>query len=301
MNSDLINIILLSLLGSVIALSGGILFLSLQKFSKVLSKYSIPFASGVLITVSFLGLIPESFHLIGETAFVVMLVSFLGSYFFEMFACDLHHHDNHSCHHHHDGHHHSEGSVPLLIVGDTIHNFIDGVAIAAAYLVNPGLGLITAFSTFLHEVPHEIGDFGILLKKGYSKKNIILINLFSASFTVVGAILIYYFGSDTPLPGYLLAVAAGMFIYLGASDFLPKAHEDIDKKKAVGMLLIGAAVMYLSLSIVPHEHTDGAQEDEHNENVDDSNGEIQEDEYNEFIEYIDSTHAESNQEDQYNL
>lgn len=283
MNSDLINIILLSLLGSVIALSGGIIFLSMQKFSKVLSKYSIPFASGVLITVSFLGLIPESFHLIGETAFIVMLVSFLGSYLFEMFAFDLHHHD------HDDGHHHSSGSVPLLVFGDTIHNFIDGVAIAAAYLVNPGLGLITAVSTFLHEVPHEIGDFGIMLKKGYSRKSIILINLFSASFTVFGAILIYYFGSETPLPGYLLAVAAGMFIYLGASDFLPKAHKDVDKKKAVGMLLIGAAMMYLSLSIVPHEHTD------------DIHDEIDEAEYNEFIEYIDSTHAESSEKDEYTL
>jgi len=284
MNTNLINIISLSLLGSVIALSGGIIFLSLQKFSQALSKYSIPFASGVLITVSFLGLIPESFHLIGETAFIVMLVAFLGSYLFEMFACDLHHHDNNSCDHHDGSHQHSEGSVPLLIVGDTIHNFIDGVAIAAAYLVNPGLGLITAVSTFLHEVPHEIGDFGILLKKGYSKKRIILINLFSASFTVLGAILIYYFGSNTPLPGYLLAVAAGMFIYLGASDFLPKAHHDVDKKKAVGMLLIGAVVMYLSLSIVPHEHTDGAHDEaQHSgENEDEA-------EHNEFI---DSTHAE---------
>jgi len=256
MNSDLINIILLSLFGGVIGLSGGIVFLSFQKFSKLLAKYSIPFASGVLITVSFLGLIPESVHLVGETAFIVMLLSFLGSYFFEMFAFDLHHHD-----HDDGGHHHSHGSAPLVIIGDTIHNFVDGVAIAAAYLVNPGLGLITAVSSFLHEVPHEIGDFGILLKKGYSKKSIILINLFSALFTVLGALVIYYFGADTPLPGYLLAIAAGMFIYLGASDFLPKATDDVDKKKAVGMLLLGAAIMYLSMSAVPHEHVDENHDD----------------------------------------
>jgi zinc and cadmium transporter len=252
MNNDLLNIILLALLGSVIALSGGLLFLSLKKWSKVLAKYSVPFASGVLITVSFLGLVPESVHLIGEKAFAVILVSFLGSYFFEMLAFDLHHHDHHD---HHNGHgHHQQGSVPLVIFGDTIHNFIDGVAIAAAYLVNPGLGLITSVSTFLHEVPHEIGDFGILLKAGYSKKKVFLVNLFSSLFTVVGALVIYYFGAETPLPGYLLAVSAGMFLYLGASDFLPKAMDDVDKKKAVGMLLIGAAIMYLSLSIVPHDH-----------------------------------------------
>ena len=262
MSIDLINILGLALLGSVIALSGGLLFLSMKRFSSVLSRYSIPFASGVLITVSFLGLIPESIHLLGEKSLVLVLLAFLGSYLFEMLAFDLHHHDHHD-HHSHGHHSHQKVSVPLVIFGDTIHNFVDGVAIAAAYLVNPGLGLITAVSTFLHEVPHEIGDFGILLKAGYSKKKVILVNFLSSLSTFAGALFVYYLGESIPISGYLLAIAAGMFLYLGASDFLPKAMEGVDKKKAIGMLIIGVAVMYLSLSAVPHSHEEhGHTEDE---------------------------------------
>jgi zinc and cadmium transporter len=252
--TDLFIIILLALLGSVFALIGGIIFLVAGKWSKVLAKYSVPFASGVLLTVSFLGLLPEATHLVGDQSFTIVLIAFVGSYLFEMFAFDLHHHDDDHTHTHGHSHTHTHTSVPLVIVGDTIHNFIDGVAIAIAYLANPALGLITALSTFLLEVPHEIGDFGILLKSGLSKKKVFIINLLSSSTTVVGALLVFYLGFGTEVSGYLLAIAAGMFIYLGASDFLPKALQGIDKKKAIIMLLLGVAAMYMALSAVPHSH-----------------------------------------------
>ena len=246
--SDLTNILLLSLLASVIALVGGVVFLKVDKWSSALTKYSTPFAAGVMITVAFLGLLPEAVDVLGHKAFGISLMALIGAYLFENGLFDLHHHD------HEDDHSHHHTSVPLVIIGDTIHNFIDGVAIAAAYLVSPSLGLITAISTFLHEVPHEIGDFGILLKAGFSKKKVFLVNLFSALSTVLGALTIYFFATGDQLPGILLAVAAGMFIYLGASDFLPRANEGIEKSKAVGVLLLGVALMYLTLSIVPHSH-----------------------------------------------
>lgn len=254
--SDLINILLLSLLASVIALVGGVIFLKVDKWSSALTKYSTPFAAGVMITVAFLGLLPEAVEILGYKAFGITLMSLLGAYLFENGLFDLHHHD-------HDDNHSHQHSVPLVIIGDTIHNFIDGVAIAAAYLVSPSLGLITAISTFLHEVPHEIGDFGILLKAGFSKKKVFLVNLFSALSTVLGALVIYFFATGDQLPGILLAVSAGMFIYLGASDFLPKANIGIEKSKAVGVLLLGVALMYLTLSLVPHSHENSDLEQDH--------------------------------------
>ena len=155
-----------------------------------------------------------------------------------------------------------EVSIPLVILGDTIHNFIDGVAIAATYLINPGLGVVTTISTFLHEVPHEIGDFGILLKAGWKKSSIILVNVVSASTTLAGAAFVYFFASGEVIIGTLLAIAAGLFLYLGASDFLPHIHENgISRKKGVLALLLGVLLMLASFSVVPHSHGDEGEEE----------------------------------------
>lgn len=259
--NDLTNIVLLALLGSVVALIGGVVFLLVKKWSKVLARYSVPFAAGVLLTVALLGLLPEAVHLVGEKAFLWALLALVGAYLFENFFCELHHHD--------DGHKCTESkhvnAIPLVIVGDSIHNLIDGVAIAASYLVNPGLGLITTISTFLHEVPHEIGDFGILLKAGFSRRKIFLVNFASALMTVVGALLVYYLDWSEELAGSLLAVAAGMFLYLGASDFLPHAGDELEKRKAVLVMLLGVLLMYGTLSLVPHSHE--VEHEHHEEEV----------------------------------
>ncbi len=246
--NDIVNIVLLALLGSVVALIVGVVFLSVKKWTKVLSSYSVPFAAGVLLTVAMLGLLPESIHLIDHKGFLVALLSFLGAYLFENLCCDLHHHDHGSgCKDH-------QGSAWMVMVGDMIHHLVDGVAITASYLVNPGLGLVTAVSNLLHEVPHEIGDFGILLKIGWKRGKIFGVNLVSALMTVVGAVLTYYLNVSGVVVGYLLAMVAGMFLYLGASDFLPHADEELEKSKAVGVMLLGVILMYLVLLVVPHEH-----------------------------------------------
>ncbi len=283
--NDLLNILLLASLGSVIALLGGVIFLLVKKWSRILAKFSMPFAAGVLVTTAMLGLLPEAVHMMGQKAFLVALVSFLVAYLFETLFCDLHHHDSED----HDHHHTS--SIPLVIVGDTIHNLIDGITIAAAYFVNPGLGLVTAVSTFLHEVPHEIGDFGILLKAGFSRKKVFLVNLISALSTIVGAMLVYFWMPSQSVLGVLLAVAAGMFLYLGASDFLPKASKGIDGLKAVLVILLGVGMMYLTLSAVPHSHDHENQhethhlEEEHEEHMDDDHLHEEHDEHEDDQEH----------------
>jgi len=248
--SEVLNLFLLALLGSVIALFGGIVFLFNRRLSNILEKYSVPFAAGVLVTVSLLGLIPESEHEIGELSHWIVLASFLGVYLFEHLFFGIHHHGD-------DEHHREikESSIGLVIFGDTIHNFIDGVAIGASFMINPNLGFITALSTFLHEVPHEIGDFGILLKAGWGNSKILLINIISSLTTIVGAFLIYFFRQSDTLNGSLMAVSAGVFLYLGASDFLPKIKEQkLHRLKSILPLILGSAIIILTLLLIPHEH-----------------------------------------------
>lgn len=133
MQSDLLNLFLLSLLGSVAGLVGGVIFLVNKKFASLMSVYAVPFAAGVLLSVSVLHLIPEATEKIGSSAFLYVLIAFLASFVFEKYLASMHHHQGH------------EGTlqkstIPLVIFGDTIHNIIDGLAIGVAYLTNPGPG-----------------------------------------------------------------------------------------------------------------------------------------------------------------
>jgi len=246
---EVLNLLALALLGSVIALFGGVVFLYNRKLSSMLEKHAVPFAAGVLVTVALVGLIPEAEHEIGEIAHWLVLASFLGVYIFEHLFFGIHHHD--------DGHSHDvkSSSVGLVIFGDTIHNFIDGVAIGAGFMIDPTLGLIIAFSTFLHEVPHEIGDFGIFLKAGWEKSKILVVNIFSSLMTVVGAFVVYFFSHSETLNGTLMAVSAGVFLYLGASDFLPKIESDNKNKfKSILPLILGSSIILATILLLPHEH-----------------------------------------------
>ncbi len=245
--NQLAMIIGLTTLGSVIALIGGVVFISVKKWHKALVLHSTPFAAGVLLTTAIVGLLPEANDVIGEKTYAITLASFLGAYLFETVFFHLHHHESESDHHH-------DGSVVLVMVGDTIHNFIDGVAIAAAYLINPGLGWATAISTFLHEVPHEIGDFGVMLHAGLKKRAVFLLNLVSSLSSLFGALLTFFWIKEEHFSGVMLAIAAGMFLYLGASDFLPKAGKEVSRKKAAFVLFFGALIMYLTLVLIPHSH-----------------------------------------------
>lgn len=251
MDSSLIALILLSLLGSVAGLVGGIIFLVKKDWAKALSIYAVPFAAGVLLSVSMLDLIPEALDQIGNKGFLYVLVAFLASFIFEKYFASMHHHEEH-------GHESSlqKSTIPLVLFGDTIHNFIDGVAIGASFIVNPGFGLIVAFSTFLHETPHEIGDFGVLVARGWSRKKTFMANFYSSLATIPGALLVYFFipqGSEGKIAA-LLAIAAGIFLYLGASDFLPEIGENDSRERTfikVLLVLIGVFSIYFLSLILP--------------------------------------------------
>lgn len=249
MQNSVFTLILLSLLGSIAGLIGGVVFLIKRGWSKILSFYAIPFAAGVLLSVSILHLIPEASEIMGEKAFLYTLLAFLGSFIFEKYFASLHHHEEHA-------ETLQKSSISLVIFGDTIHNFIDGVAIAAAYLTSPGLGFALAISTFLHETPHEIGDFGVLVSRGWSRKKTFIANFLSALATIPGALMVFYFfpGANEESIAWLLAVAAGIFLYLGASDFLPEVGEHDNKRDTfikIVLVVVGVFTMYFLTGILP--------------------------------------------------
>ncbi len=245
---ELIQLLGLTTIGSFAGLIGGLVFLFKKEWAKVLASYAVPFAAGVLLAVSLLHLIPEAEHGAGDGIYLIVLVSFLASFLFDQYFAHLHHHeDRHGTM--------VRATVPLVLFGDTIHNFIDGVTIAAAFMTDPAFGVVITFATFLHETPHEIGDFGILLSNGWGRSKAFIANSISAFATFPGALITYYFLQDSHEQiGGLLAVSAGIFLYLGASDFLPEIGEENERPswKKLMFVLIGVGIIYTLTLITPN-------------------------------------------------
>ncbi len=245
---EFLNLTLLAFIGSVAGLIGGIILLIKEEWADNLTKISVPFASGVLLSLSFLDLLPEAHEQIGDNAFYVVFSVFIIVFLIEKFFFALHHHKSSKSTHNH------QGTVSVVIFGDTIHNFLDGMAIGAAFTIEPTFGLMIALGTFLHETPHEIADFGILLSKGWSRKNAFIANLFSAMATFPGAFIAYAFADIAENSvGILLALAAGLFLYVSTTDFLPQLQQVKNESQArqLFFLLAGIAAVLALRYIVP--------------------------------------------------
>ena len=215
----------------------------------------VSFAAGTLLAIAFLNLLPEAL----ETAngepydiFAWTLAGLVVFFLFERIVLKLHFHF-----HEEDGSHKHPTPV-LLLAGDAFHNFIDGAAIAAAFLVNPALGIVTAVGVALHEVPQEIGDFSIMLHHGWKRSWVFWSNLIIALTAVLGAIVAYLAKSAIePYLPYLLAFTAGSFIYIAAADLIPEITREkpLDKKSHVAiLLLLGIAVIWIFSRLVGHSH-----------------------------------------------
>jgi zinc and cadmium transporter len=243
-------LLVLAFIGSVAGLIGGVVFLVKENWCKTLSFIAMPLAAGVLLSLALLDLLPEAVEVIGERAFSIVLIVIVASFLVERFLFNLHHHDHHAK----DD---EESSIPLVIFGDTIHNFLDGIAIGVAFIVNPTLGVFTAFATFLHETPHEIADFGILVANGWSKRRAFTANFFSALATFPGALFAYYYaGKAESTTGILLAVAAGLFLYVATTDFLPEVshgYKGSTWKQAL-FLIVGILAIVIVGALIPEMH-----------------------------------------------
>jgi zinc and cadmium transporter len=251
------HVLFFSLIGGVFSLWGGILLLSHKKTAVALARYATPFAAGALLAAAFFDLLPEAIEKLAEGAAPRWVLGGIVLFF-------LLEHFLHWFHHHHE-HGEDESPAPLIVAGDSLHNLIDGIAIGAAFLIDVPTGIVAAIAVAAHEIPQEIGDFGLLLKFGYPKRKVILINLFSALMATFGALITFWIGSEATLPvGELLAITAGMFIYIAASDLIPTIHEESKRKighLAAALLILGIAVVGITTEIA-HEYIDAGHEHE---------------------------------------
>ena len=203
----------------------------------------MPFAAGALLAAVFLDLFSEGLE--QNSADVVMTAALIGILLFfiaERFIRWFHHHHQHG---------QKSPTVPLLITGDVVHNLLDGVAIAAAFMISIPTGIITTLAVAAHEIPQEVGEFGVLLSKGMSRRRVIIVNIFSSLVATGAAIATYFVGQTETLPlGIIFGLSAGFLLYVALSDIIPSLHENHNKKTLfdlepvfliLGVVVVGAA------------------------------------------------------------
>jgi zinc and cadmium transporter len=219
----------------------------------------ISFAIGALLGAAFLDVLPEAVVASGDatSTCAVVLAGILGFFVLEKLVLWRHCHIE-SCEGHEPhfaGHDHGRSGL-MILVGDTFHNFVDGVLIAAAFIEDPRLGMVTALAIVAHEIPQEVGDFVILLHSGYSKTKALLFNLLSSLATLVGGVLAWAALSavQTAVPT-MLALAAASMIYIAVADLIPGLHKRPELGATVQqVLLIGAGIAAI---LVTHHVVEG--------------------------------------------
>ncbi|MCK5888491.1 MAG: ZIP family metal transporter [Methylococcales bacterium] len=260
----LVYIIIFTAVGGVLSViaAGMFLLLSDEKRKKIL-PHGISFAIGALLSVAFWGLIPHAFEEVKPEQFQslsgTILAGILGFFVLEKLLIWRHCHSG-SCEAHgedHQGHEHGHKSAgTLIIIGDSIHNFVDGILIAAAFLTDVQLGIVTSLAVAAHEIPQEVGDFAILLESGYSKSKALLYNVMASFTTVIGGVLAYYSLEDLhdSLP-FFLALASSSFIYIAVADLIPSLHKKTDTKTSVHqiILILAGVLVICSLHGVAHD------------------------------------------------
>jgi zinc and cadmium transporter len=248
----LIYIILATFVVSLISFVGVVgLAVSKKNLDKVLLVL-VALAGGSLLGGAFLHLIPEAIEEIGvenmQMVFVFVIIGFL---FFLLIEQFLHWHHCHtgegvkaSC----KGHAHKMPMSKIILFGDGVHNLIDGLIIAASFMVDPVVGVVTTLAVALHEIPQEIGDFGVLVYGGYKKSKALLFNFLSGLTAVLGGVIGYFFANvSEQAMVYLLPIAAGGFIYIAASDLVPEikhGERGVRMMLHFGVFVLGILFMF---------------------------------------------------------
>ena len=242
MSHELMSVIL----ATTIISSGsfvGVLTLSLsQKFLSKILMSLVSLSAGTMLAAALLHLLPESVSTLGSTLpFELTLLSFIGFFMLERFLHWRHCHDKDHLTKHTMG--------TMNLVADAIHNFLDGVLIAASFASGAGLGLVAMLAIAMHEIPQEIGDFGVLLHSGFTKKRAMLYNVLVSLTAILGGILGYVASHTmTSFAHLLVPIAAGGFIYISAADLIPELKAITSTKRTIAMIgtfLFGVVIMYL--------------------------------------------------------
>jgi len=225
------SILLSTLLIALIAFVGVFVLFIKRKILDRWILLLVSLSAGTLLGGAFFHLLPESIEVMGETALFITLMSFFLFYTVEKVFHWRHCHKI-------DCQQHSFAYMNLL--GDSIHNFIDGLVIAAAFMTSPQIGIATVLAVALHEIPQEISDFGVLLHAGFKKEKALFVNFLVALTVTLGGLTGFFVFRffDSSLVNYLLPVAAGGFIYISASDLVPEIRKEKKIKKSSLSLLV---------------------------------------------------------------
>jgi len=264
-------IIVFSLLGGVLSVLAASIFLLINdEYQKKLLPHTVSFAIGALLGAALLALLPHAItinenvdmHDLGLT----ILMGLLGFFLLEKMVLWRHCHSSHCEVHapsnsnissevhapndsHTPGHdHQKDASGTLIIIGDAVHNLVDGVLIAAAFMTDIDLGIVTALAVAAHEIPQEIGDFAILLNSGYKRGRALFFNVLASMATIVGAVIAYYSlqSMQHALP-YILAIAASSFIYIAVADLIPGLHKKTELRETIQqitLIVLGVVTIY---------------------------------------------------------
>lgn len=235
-------ILLAALAESLASFAGGVLVIFRESFARVFAHRVLGFAIGALIGVSFFEIIPEAAEALGwENVFGYVVGGIVIFFAAEALLRWYHHHEGHAGE--------ARPFATLILAGDAIHNFVDGVIIAVSFLVSLPLGIATTVAVVLHEIPQEVADFGVLMAGGYRRAQALWWNFLISLTTLLGAAVGYAFGSvaSTFLP-YLLGIIAGNFLYIALSDLIPETHEETGfghLASQLGLMLAGIGLMAL--------------------------------------------------------
>ena len=236
--STLLWILGSTILISLIAFIGVLTLFMKEKLLEKILLFLVALSAGALMGVAFLHLLPEAVvH--GADVFAYVLIGFIIFFLVEKILHWRH------CH---------KGKCPvhtfayMNLLGDGVHNFIDGLIIAASFVVDINLGIITTLAVALHEIPQELGDFGVLVYAGFKKRRALFLNFVSAVTAILGGIIGYLLSTSIESSMiFLLPFAAGGFIYIAASDLIPEIRKETMLKKSMisfGVFILGILIMY---------------------------------------------------------
>ena len=246
-------LIIAALAFGILSLVVAVFMIRNEKSSKYLIKYGTPFAAGVLLIAAFRDLLPQG---IEEEGVVVLNSTLFAIVFFFLIEKGFK-----SFHHHHEEDLVGSASSNktqgwLFLTGDVFHNFIDGISLGGAFLLGTEVGIVATIALIAHDIPLEVGEFGLQLQAGFTKKQTIIRNLATSLMTLVGAVFSYLFASNLDLQlGILYGGIAGFFIYIALSDIVPTIHSS--EKSRYGMqtlfLVVGLVFGYI-VGEVAHQY-----------------------------------------------
>ena len=236
----LLQILVAVVIVSLISLIGILIFLKEKILNRILF-FLVSFAAGTLLGAAFLDLLPEALgDGFKETVPLCILLGILSFFILEKFLY---------WHHHHTEEEDVHAFTYLNIIGDGIHNFLDGVVIAISFLNSTSLGIVSTIAIIAHEIPQEIGDFAVLIYGGFSKAKALIYNFLTALTAIAGALLAFFYSNLFENSNiYITAFAAGGFIYIASTDLIPEIQKEKDLKKSFlqfVLLTFGILVIWL--------------------------------------------------------